>query len=207
MSDGASSDRALAEEEEARAFLYALLGRLLYAPPDAALLQQIAAAGGAADRAPLTQAWGDLRETSRSMDAETVRAEYDGLFIGAGKSPVTLYTASYAAPNSADRHLLALRRRLAGWRLERVGSAAETEDHIAGLCDAMRWLITERVGAEAERGLFDDFVMPAVGPLCDAILAAADARFYRTVAQLLRAFCEVESRGFELSTAADREDA
>src|SRR5258708_4030816 len=88
---------ALAPEELARANFYGLIARLFSAPPDAMLLQTIAAAGELeAEEGGMALAWRDLAQAAAAAEAEAVKEEYDGAFIGAGKAPITLYTSAYS---------------------------------------------------------------------------------------------------------------
>lgn len=187
-----------ASEDLARAQCYAIIGRLLYGGPDAGLTAYIAQLPANDEAVPLAQAWQALQRACRDADPAQTGLEYDDLFIGVGKAPVTLYTSAYAAPYAPDRHLLALRNRLDDLGLARRATAGETEDHIAALCDTMRWLIENGHGEDAERRFFFEFVAPAVEPLCGAIEADGRSPFYRTVARFLLSFYEVERAGFEL---------
>ncbi|MGE5523353.1 MAG: molecular chaperone [Rhodospirillaceae bacterium] len=193
----------LASEDLARAQCYAIIGRLLYGGPDAGLAAYIADEPGNDEAVPLAQAWQALQGACRDADLAQVGLEYDDLFVGVGKAPVTLYTSGYAAPHAPDRHLLALRNRLDDLGLARRATAGETEDHIAALCDAMRCLIENGHGVDAERRFFFEFVAPAVEPLCAAIEADGRSPFYRTVARFLQSFYEVERAGFELLGTSD----
>ena len=57
-------------------------------------------------------AWRELQEACRSAYPAVVRQEYDSLFVGVGKAPVTPYLSAYAEPHAPDRYLLALREQL-----------------------------------------------------------------------------------------------
>lgn len=188
-------------EELARAHCYALIGRLLYGAPDAALVARMLAQPAAEDAVPLAQAWQGLQQACRDIDLDDARLEYDELFVGVGKAPVTLYTSAYVAPHAPDRHLLALRNRLDALGLARRPEAGETEDHVSALCDVMRWLIEHGAGLASERQFFFEYLAPAVEPLCKAIALHPQARFYRSVAAYLEAFADVERAGFELAGA------
>ena len=88
----------LPPEEVARANFYALLARLFYAAPDAALLDAIAAAGEIeAEDGGIAAAWQGLARAATAADPEAVRDEYDTAFVGTGKAPVTLYACAYCA--------------------------------------------------------------------------------------------------------------
>lgn len=198
MTDATETAVEILPEDRARANCYALIGRLMYGPPDAELLSYIATQRSDDDAAPLAHAWRELQAACRTVPAEEARYEYDDLFIGVGKAPVTLYTAAYAAPQAPDRHLLSLRDQLDAWQLARRREAGESEDHISGVCDVMRWLIETGHGLEAERAFFYPFVAPAMEPLCSAIGKAPRSQFYRHVAAFMLAFHDVERSGFEL---------
>lgn len=190
----------LPPEEQARANFYALLARLFYAPPDAALLQALAASGELpAEEAGLAAAWRELVAAARRADPEAVREEYEAAFIGTGKALVTLYSSAYLVRYSNERPLVALRQELAALGLARREGVHEPEDHIAGLLDVMRHLIVERSGAlDGQRDFFARWIRPTAERLCDAIAQCDKTSFYKSVARLLRELCRVEHTSFEM---------
>ena len=202
----------VAEEDRARAECYALISRLFYAAPDADLLQRLggppqSGAGGTSlqDGTPdgdtpsaYERAFAALQSACRSADAAAVRQEFDDLFVGAGRAAVTPYTSGNTLPNAPDRHLVALRERLASFGLVRAGSAFEMEDHVSAMCDVMRWLIEHDRPLDVQRAFFDEFVYTGLGTFCDAIEASTNASFYRAVAGLARAFLSIEKEAFAL---------
>src|SRR5207244_1508775 len=90
--------RALAPEDAARGDFYALLARLLRAGPDAKLLAQLANAPALAEEADpaFASAWRLLVEASSVMDSDAAAEEYDALFAGVGKAPVSIYAGFHA---------------------------------------------------------------------------------------------------------------
>ena len=191
----------LAEEEQGRANLYALLARLFYAPPDRALLQSLAAADEivAADAgSPLASAWRKLAAAAAAVDEEAAREEYEGVFVGTGKAEVTLYTGAYTVKTSFDNPLVDIRDFLIRNGLVRRDNANEPEDHIAGLCETMRHLIASEGKDAEQRRFFSAFVWPAVNPLCDAIIRSQGTNFYKHVASLARSFFALEHTAFEM---------
>lgn len=195
----------LEPEEAARAHCYALLSRLFYAPPDRALLVQLASAledGTDADASAFVDTLRALQLACREADPEVLRDEYESLFVGVGKAPVTPYTSAYAAPHAPDRHLVALRARFLDWGLTRRDQVFEAEDHVAALCDAMRWIVGCARPLEEQRNFFGEFVAPAVPSFCDAINRMAGADFYRKVAAFARAFIALEQEAFDMHTPA-----
>ena len=75
----------LSDEEAARANYYALIGRLFYDAPDAALLAAIGGVGenarDADEGGPLAGAWKGLQVACRSANPEALKQEHDALFL------------------------------------------------------------------------------------------------------------------------------
>jgi TorA maturation chaperone TorD len=190
----------LPPEEVARANFYGLLARLFYAPPDAQLLEAIAGAGGIeAEDGGIAAAWQGLAEAAALAELEAVREEYDNVFVGTGKAPVTLYACAYSIRYASEAPLAQLRAELAALGLARREDAAEPEDHIAALCDTMRYLIADQKGALAEQArFFNRWIRPAIEPLCDAIERSPSLRFYIPVGQFAKAFFLLEQTAFEM---------
>lgn len=202
---GTAGEDAPAIEEKARATWYALISRLFYEAPDRGLLDALAASAGSpasADEPPLLAAWRRLGAACARSEPEAVREEFEALFVGVGKAPVTPYTSAYAAPIGPDRHLLHLRETLDARGLARHGDVFEAEDHVAGLCDVMRWMIEGGAPVEEQQAFFRDFVDPGMSPFCAAICSNPLASFYGEAAQLTRAFLEVERDAFDMHVEA-----
>jgi TorA maturation chaperone TorD len=190
----------LAPEEAARANFYGVIARLFQAPPDAALLQTLAAAGDLqAQEGGIAAAWRDLAQAAASADAEQVQEEYDAAFIGVGKADITLYTSAYSVRFSNETPLVELRRDLAQLHLGRRSEATEPEDHVAALCEVMRYLIAaQKSGLEDQKRFFERWIWPTAQSLCSAIEKSAQIRFYRPVARFAFAFFELEHSAFEM---------
>jgi len=197
----------LSPEEAARANFYALLGRLYYAPPDRELLASLASAdeivaeegSGSEAGASLPLAWRDLTLAAASADPEAVADEHMVLFVGTGKSAVTPYTSAYTIKTAVDIPLVELREFLASRGIARLGSASEPEDHVAALCEVMRYLIAvQQASAEDQKGFFTRHVWPGAGPLCDAVVQSQHADFYKYVARFSKSFFELERESFEM---------
>ncbi len=189
----------LCEEDQLRAALYALIGHLFYAAPDAALLAQIASnAATATQDTPLDQAWCALGSACAAANMDALRDEHQTLFVGVGKSLVTPYTSAYVTHMAPDRYLLQLRQQLAGWGLARDEAAVDPEDHIAGLCDVMRHLITRGDSEWVQKELFNKNMYLCSKALCERVLSNSTAQFYAAVARFTVAFLEVEHEAFEM---------
>ena len=138
-------------EEIARAEIYGLLAQLFYAPPVEALYAQLQVA---VTQAParggfLEASFGELVAASRRLTLAAVGDEYAALFHAIGKPEVFLYGSYYVAGALNEKPLVALRDELAALGLARTEGMGETEDHIAYLCEVMRYLIASDEVARA----------------------------------------------------------
>ena len=189
----------VAPEEAARANFYALLARLFYLPPDRDLLEALAGSGPLeAEAGELADAWRTLTEAAGKADVESVRDEFDTVFVGTGKAPVTLYTTAYTIKHSNEAPLAELRGALARLGLARRNEAHEPEDHIAALFDTMRFLVAEQQDLQEQQRFFDRWIAPAFPGLCGAIGRHDKLSFYKHVGRVTECFCTVEHRSFEM---------
>lgn len=191
-------------EELARAELYGLLARLWLAPPDAALLQQFQVAVTQAPQpgAFLEAPWQALVAAMRATTPAAAAEEYEALFLGVGKPEVFLYGSYYLAGFLNEKPLAELRHELARLGLARDETRGETEDHVAGLFEVMRWLIAGDdvvvCNLEQQRRFFRGQLQPWAEKFCDAVEGHPRARLYAALAGLTRAFVQVETQGFDL---------
>ena len=193
-------------EEIARAEIYGLLANLFYAAPDEALYQQlqVAVTEAPARGAFLERSWAEVVAAARRMPLAEVRDEYAALFLGIGKPEVFLYASFFIAGALNARPLVDLRSDLQALGLERPDSVNETEDHIASLCEVMRYLIAgDDLGVSnlANQQRFFNRHLRWLDALCDALEAHPRADFYRQVAGFARDFMAVEVQAFELLDA------
>ena len=194
-------------EELARAEVYGLLAHLFYAPPDDALYSQlrVAVTQAPVQGAFLERAWGELVAASRRLSAAAVADEYAELFLGVGKPEVFLYGSFYLAGSLNGKPLVALRTDLKKLGLERPAEVSETEDHLASLCEVMRYLIAgEDLGVSnlgAQQRFFNAHLRGWVEPFCDALAAHPRADFYRALAGFGRDFFAVAAQGLDLLDA------
>ncbi|WP_151447690.1 TorD/DmsD family molecular chaperone [Lacisediminimonas profundi] len=189
-------------EETARADLYGLLATLLYAPPPQALLDTIGSAQ-AQGEGVLERAWAELVAACRGAQAEPVRAEYEQLFVGVGKPEVMLYGSYYLSGFLMEKPLVELRDDLARLGLQRSETMVESEDHLAALCEVMRYLIASddpvHANLATQKSFFAAHMQPWVGECCRALAAHPSTSFYRPVAALAQAFFDVEMQAFDMA--------
>lgn len=207
MSDSLSLNLAgssALDEETARAELYGLLAQLYYARPAPETLAALRVAVTEAPAAGgfLQEPWQQLVGAARAQDDQAIAAEFDRLFGGVGKPEVFLYGSHYLSGFLNEKPLVRLRSDLAALGLARGEAMPETEDHVAYLCEVMRYLIAGDDVAvcnlTAQRNFFATHLQPWILQLCDALQGQPAAHFYAALAQFTRAFVAVEAQGFDM---------
>jgi len=197
-----SSEINTEQEEGARADMYGLLATLYFDAPSAELLQAIGQAQPQGDSL-LGQAWDDLSEACRNMDAAQVRDEYQKLFIGVSKPEILPYGSYYLSGFLMEKPLAELRADLEKLGLSRPDGVSETEDHVASLFEVMRILILSaepgEEGLAAQKHFYSMHIRPWIEQLCDALDNHPQAVFYKRISGLTRRFVEIENQAFEMS--------
>jgi len=193
------------DEETARAEIYGLLAQLFYAPPPPEILSalRVAVTEAPAQGAFLEEPWRQVVGVARELSDREVAEEYDALFGGVGKPEVYLFGSHYMSGFLNEKPLARLRETLAALGLGRdEETMPETEDHVAYVCEVMRYLIAgddlSVSNLTRQRDFFAAHLQPWIGPLCDAITAHPKARFYARLADFTRAFTSVEAQGFDM---------
>lgn len=204
MTDASPPTSSALDEETARAEVYGLLAQLFYAPPGPELLAALRVAPTEAPAAGgfLEEPWRALVGVCREMDDADIAAEHDALFGGVGKPEVYLFGSHYLTGFLNERPLARLREDLAGLGLARDEAMPETEDHLAYLCEVMRYLIAgDDVSVSnltRQQAFFADHLQPWASAACDAVAGHPRARFYARLADFTRAFLGVEQQGFDM---------
>lgn len=192
------------DEEMARAELYGLLATLYYAPPEPEWMAQmrVAATDAPTEGGFLEEPWRALVGAARAASDADIAAEYTTLFGGVGKPQVYLFGSYYLSGFLNEKPLAALRGDLAALGLSRDEAMSETEDHIAYLCEVMRYLIAGDdvtvSNLARQQAFFSTHLQPWVARMCEAVQAHPEARFYAALASLTSAFMAVEAQGFDL---------
>ena len=192
------------DEETARAEVYGLLAALYYAAPSAQLHQnlRVAVTEAPAAGALLEGSWGELVAAARAQSLADIVQEYDALFGGVGKPELYLFGSHYLSGFLNEKPLAALRTDIAALGLARDETMPETEDHVAYLCEVMRYLIAGDDVAVAnltrQREFFARHLQPWLPMMCESIMQHPTARFYRSLAAFTQAFISVEAQGFDM---------
>ncbi len=193
--------RELAEEDVLRADVYALLGWLLKSPLTESGARRLAALKG--DKSELGQAMSALAAVARSARPEAIDEEYHNLFIGLGRGEFLPYGSYYMSGFLNEKPLAELRIDMAKMGLARADDVAETEDHIAALCEMMAGLITGAFGEPADlatqQGFFDTHMAPWAEKFFEELEAADSAAFYMPVGAIGKLFMRIERQAFDMA--------
>jgi TorA maturation chaperone TorD len=208
-----SAPLPLTQEDQARADLYALVTRLLLAPPDEHLLASLANADSLVSQQtdnPLDLAWEKLILTARIMDVYAIQEEFNMLFVGIGTPRINPYASLYLTGFMNEKPLAALRTELTQLGLARAPGSGEFEDHLAALCETMRLMITGERGAMRQpiwrqKLFFDKHIAPWHERCMNDLRSAEGANFYRQVADFAQAFFTVEAQAFEMEETCHSE--
>ena len=201
MAQDEGDSGGIAEEESLRAEFYALLGWLLKSPPGAEDLQRVATLGGG--DGDLGRAIAALATTARASTPETIDQEFQDLFIGLGRGELLPYGSYYMSGFLNEKPLANLRIDMDALSIARADDVAETEDHIAALCDMMAGLITGAFGAPADlatqQRFFDTHIAPWAPRFFEDLEAATAAAFYMPVGTIGREFMRIEAQAFQMA--------
>ena len=194
-------------DELARAEVYGLLAALFQAAPstDFYAQLQVAATQAPVAGAFLERSFSELVAAARRLPLAAVRAEYATLFEAIGKPEVFLFASYFIAGSLNEKPLVLLRDALRALGIERDPMIVETEDHIACLCEVMRYLIAgDDLGAghlATQQRFFNTQLRPWTDALWDAIEAHPKSDFYRALAAFARDFFSVEAQAFDMTDA------
>jgi TorA maturation chaperone TorD len=194
----------IAEEDQLRAQWYALLGRLLGAPPDAALLSDLTQLESAADDAgELERTLTALARAAKATTPAEVEQEYFDLFVGVGQGELVPYGSYYLTGFLHEKPLAKLRGDMARLGIARADDVKEPEDGIASEMEMMGGLIAGTFGEPADlptqKEFFERHVAVWAPRFFEDLEAAKAARFYMPVGALGRLFMAIEAQAFEMA--------
>ncbi len=191
----------IAEEDRTRAEIYALLGRLLAAPPSAELLKLVASVKG--DDTELGEALTALAASARGMDPQRIAEEYHAVFLGVARGELLPYASYYLTGFLQAKPLANLRGDMAKLGITRSENTSDPEDHIASLCEMMAGLITgvfdRAIDLGEQHRFFDAHVAPWAPKFFADLEASKSAAFYMPVGKLGRTFMDIETQAFVLA--------
>lgn len=192
----------IADEEENRAAVYAMLGRLMAAAPTGDLLEQIRGLQG--DDSEFGRVIADLSRTAKKMSPKQIAEEFEALFVGLPQAQLMPYGSYYVTGSLFGRPLAKLRMSMAQLGIARSAKATEPEDHIASVCEMMAGLIMGRFGRmpatlKQQQDFFENHLAPWAEHFFSDLEANGDARFYRQLASVALLFMEMERHAFAMA--------
>lgn len=200
--DSAAMGAELAPEDEGRLQLYALLARLFAAGPDEGLLSALAQSTGSIEGdGELAQAWNELAAAARHTSARDATLEFDQMFVGVGKSPVSTYLSHYHPAPRKEAVLVELRDTLVQLGLARTATSSEPEDNLCAVLEVMRHLIaagSDDKSLQRQREFFVRYLQPGYRGFCDAAHKANLSDFYKAAVRTLEAFVVSDLAQFEM---------
>jgi TorA maturation chaperone TorD len=181
-----------------RARLFALLGRLMGAAPDAALLARLKPLRGT--EGELGEAYAALGVAAGATTPAAVEREHFHLFVGVGRGELLPYASYYLTGFLHERPLADLRGDLRRLGIARAEGVAEPEDHIAFLCETYAGLIAGdfAAGPGEAAPFFARHIRPWAARLFADLEKAEAAGFYRAVGRLGRLAVEIEAAAADL---------
>ena len=201
-------DSNLTPEDLARADLYGLLALLFYEPPSAELLQKIAQFGQDIDvgiqyeSSILFAPWQELVDAAKNSSVQEWQDEYENAFIGVGKQEIFLYGSYYLTGFLNEKPLAALRETLLKLGLQASDGMSETEDHIACLCEVMRYLVAGEdlsvCNLTQQKVFFNQHIRTWSSELFEVLQNHPSLRFYSLVGALASTFFEIEGQAFDM---------
>ncbi len=179
-----------------RAGVYQLLARLFAREPDQELLDTLAGIGDVdTSEGKIAMGWELLKQSSEKTDIGSAQQEYFDLFIGVGRGELVPFGSWYLTGFLMEKPVALLRSDLANLGIERQDDVAESEDHIAALCDAMALIIqsSDEISLQTQQTFYKDHLEPWVMKFFDDVENAKHAHFFRGVGFFGSAFFEFES--------------
>ena len=184
-----------------RAGAFALLGALLAAAPDAALLRAVAALPPAGETA-LGQAIAGLAQAAATAEPAALEREFHDLFIGVGRGEFLPFASYYLTGFLHERPLADLRATLKSIGVERAPGVSEPEDHIAFISETMAGLLRGDIAPTTDgfgpAEFYRRHLQPWAGRLFADLLGSQGSEFYRAVGGFGRAVLDIETLAAEL---------
>ena len=157
---------------------------------------------------PLQRTLSALREAGCEYSIESMKTEFDKLFIGLGCGEIIPYASWYQEKRIQSRPLATLRTDLNRLGIMKKNTGVETEDHAGSLCEVMAIISVERWGCPLKKqaDFFSRHLMSWMPAFFTDLSAAKSAKFYRRVGAFGSSFMEHENfyLGFYLHPTSPR---
>ena len=201
MDEDSETSYDISEEDALRGQCYALLARVLSAPPNDEMLALVAGLKG--DESELGQALSALAEVARHTTIQRIDDEYHELFIGVGRGELVPFGSYYLTGFLHEKPLANLRQDMGRLGIAQADDVHEPEDHIASVCEMMFGLIEGSFGSPVplteQRRFFEAHLGSWAPKFFEDLEAAKAAVFYMPVGRIGRLFMQVENAAFEMA--------
>jgi len=191
------------QAQQMRAGVYQLLSRLLAREPDEATIQSLRDIDDVdTSEGQIAMGWQLLKQAAQKTNLQSIHEEYFSLLIGVGRGELVPFGSWYMTGFLMEKPVAALRADLARLGIERQDGIAESEDHIAALCDAMSLIIqnSEEIDLQSQRSFFNDHIAPWVHPFFSDMQNAKTAHFYRSVGFFGESFFDFEQQLLQMQS-------
>jgi TorA maturation chaperone TorD len=186
----------VADEEQARAGVYTLLGALLGAP----CTQEVRTFLTTIDAGDTTLPWQQLQTEITNADMQELAHEYHALFIGLGRGELLPYGSVYLTGFLQEKPLAELRQDLTRLGLEVTEETHEPEDHAGALCEVMGLMAGAPTdySHETQKTFFAQHVGSWMTEFFEDLVKARDSGFYRVVGEFGKTFIALEKKYFAM---------
>lgn len=181
-------------EQQQRAGAWALIGRLLRAAPDEAMLQQLKNMDDSADDGELGLSMSMLALAAQQTTATSADDEFHALFVGLGRGELVPYGSWYLTGYLMEKPLSLLRDDLEALGYQRDASVKEPEDHAAALAEVMSLLISDGADLKTQERFFATHVSSWIGRFFTDLSQAESAIFYRAAGRFGLAYIAFENQ-------------
>jgi TorA maturation chaperone TorD len=189
LAAGAATAAATSMRQAARADIYAVIGALLLAPPDGALLQLLREAEPPLRDPDLMLAWQQLARAACETTAPAAADEHAALFVAVGTPTLDPRASVYRGSMA----LSALREDLRALGLERSAAAAWPEDHLGALCEVLRLLVEAQRPQRLQGAFFRRHVAPWYGAFLADLRRVDGVPLHAALAGVVQAFFDLEA--------------
>jgi TorA maturation chaperone TorD len=194
------NSQPVSPEDQVRAELYSLLGRLLLEVPSQTTLDQLSQLQG--DDGDVGSAVNALAQIAKSMNSAAVEREFNVLFIGMGRGEVLPYASYYLTGFLHEKPLADLRNTMRGYGIQRKDGIPEPEDHLGSLCEMMAGMITGGFGQvmalQSQKEFFNAHIAPWAAHCFSDLEKSESAVLYAPVGSLGRLMMEIEQESFRI---------
>lgn len=186
----------VAQEEQARAGVYTLLGALLAAP----CTQEVRNFLTTIDAGDTTLPWQQLQTEITNADMQELAHEYHALFIGLGRGELLPYGSVYLTGFLQEKPLADLRQDLTRLGLETTEETHEPEDHAGALCEVMGLMAGAPTdySHETQKIFFTQHIGSWMTEFFEDLVKARDSGFYQVVGEFGKTFIALEKQYFAM---------